>query len=410
MSVIIPPRNPLARHKLVAGRCQFMGQNTDSGGTNTQCMGQQGLNTFFPFTDPILVFTNWGVGGASGGEYVPSPTGTMTLTASVSQSSNFYQATKNGSASFTVASNATLFTDPVSCEIASGTPLFVRWFMQMGAGNKWPRGYQCFSGVRADNITEGTALTDLTMGGAMSFSSGADYGISGLLGITQTPKLAIACIGDSIMWGQGDDATGLATPTSLTGDGNGNWGWLQRAAFNSNVPCLVLARSGDQASLNLAPNCKKRRLLTGPSGPIVDWVVLMLGVNDATNGQTYTQLKTNLTSIITALHNHGVKVCLCTISPRTTSTDSWATTANQTMSASHGLSDPPNLVNTDLRGGNFYGADMMYDFAAKCESSVGSCIWKAGSVTADGVHPNQALHTSIATDAAVNLIAFMPVI
>jgi lysophospholipase L1-like esterase len=409
MAIITPPKNQFARYKLVAGRCQVMGQSGDSNGTNTQCMGQQGLNTFFSFTDPILVFTNWGVNGSSG-EYLPSPSGTITLTASVMQFGGFYQATRNGAVSFTVPPNATVLTDPVPCEILGTSQMYIRWFLQLSSGNKWPRGYQCLNTVKSDFITEGTALTDQTMSGTLGYSSGSDYGVSGLLGVTQTPKLAIACLGDSIMWGQGDDVTGLAGPSSTTGDGQGNFGWIQRAAYIANVPCLVLARAGDQASFNIVPNCKKRRLLTGPTGPVVDWVVLNLGANDTIAGQTYSQLKTSLTTIVTALHNRGVKVCICTISPHTTSTDNWATTANQTLAGFSRPSGANGLVNSDLRGGNFYGADMMYDFAAKCESSIGSCLWKTSGVTADGVHPNQSLHTSIGADAAANLLAFLPVL
>lgn len=414
------------RHKLVAGRCMQLGHNTDSGGTNTTVMGQQTLNTYFNFSDPILQFVGWGV--ASGvGEYVPSPSANMTLTASMgvlvaggATMSEYHQAMKSGNPSMIVAPNAILRTDPIpgnfvgkvaSAGGAAGM-LAVRYFGSVTSTNKWVRGFQNFNNVNglADYVAEAIGGSDSTMSGSLSYSAGADYCCSGVLGLTPTPQLAVALLGDSITWGQGDDATGLANPGPTTGDLLGNWGWAQRACFNNNVPALILAQSGDWASFNVGTNTKRQALLSHQGQPVVDWAVVMFGVNDTTNGQTYTQLKANLTSIVSGLHNRGIKVCINTISPHTTSTDSWATTGNQTPSGSSGSGSASAQVNADLRGGNWYGADMMYDFAAQCESSPGSWLWKtagANSTTFDGLHPNTTVHQAIATDFATNALKKM---
>jgi hypothetical protein len=111
-----------------------------------------------------------------------------------------------------------------------------------------------------------------------------------------------------------------------------------------------------------------------------------------------------------------------TITPRTTSTDGWATVANQTVVA--GCGQPRTDLNAWLRAGapvNGSGTPVaigtagavpcpyltgIYDAAATVEDATDPTKWKAATVlTGDGVHPNATGHALMA--AAINTAPFV---
>ncbi len=397
------------RYKIVAGRGQIGGQNSDSGGTNTTCMTLLALKPNMPFAiaAPRLMFTHFGVAGSSTDEYLANPSGTLTLRAAITANGVTKQATFGGAIECALNPGGVAVTDPLPIDIAASAAISVRYFISTASGNKWSRGQQIFTGL-GDACNEAVGGSDQTLSGTITNTNGAGYAYSGLLGLTASPQLSLALLSDSIGQGQGDDATGVATWGSSTGNGQGYWGWFGRACYGATIPFLQLSRAGDQASFNQPPYSYRKNMLNVlSSGPIVDWVFVALGTNDATNGRTYTQLKADLTAIVADYQRRGVKVCICSITPKTTSTDSWATVANQTVASGHGLTDGPAKVNQDLRSGNWYNADNFFDLGGYMESSIGSCVWAAG-YTADGLHPNQAAHIAVAAIAQSFISGLQP--
>jgi lysophospholipase L1-like esterase len=122
-----------------------------------------------------------------------------------------------------------------------------------------------------------------------------------------------------------------------------------------------------------------------------------MGINDVTGGDSAATLATNTNSLVGLFSPLG-PVALCTMSPVSTSTDSWATTANQTTVASNNTRATENT----RRAAGITGVKVVYDVNPAVESAVGpeSGVWKAPSYTADGTHPAVAAYKAEA--AAIN--------
>ncbi len=129
--------------------------------------------------------------------------------------------------------------------------------------------------------------------------------------------------------------------------------------------------------------------------------------NDMGDGRTAAQMEANLLTLWTTRHNAGQRVIQTTITPNTTSTDSWATTGNQTV-ANAGVEAHRVSLNNWIRAGAptvggtavapgtsgallagqvghpLYG---YWEIADEVETARNSGIWKAGYTT-DGLHPS----------------------
>jgi hypothetical protein len=103
----------------------------------------------------------------------------------------------------------------------------------------------------------------------------------------------------------------------------------------------------------------------------------------ANNHRAAAQMQTILPNVY-ALFS-GKRVYQATYEPYTTSTDSWATTANQTADATNG---DRITMNTAIRGG-LGGIAGYFDIASVAESALNSGKWKAPNWTSDGLHGNQ---------------------
>jgi hypothetical protein len=111
------------------------------------------------------------------------------------------------------------------------------------------------------------------------------------------------------------------------------------------------------------------------------------GINDVRGGSvTLASMQSTALANWQILVNKKIKVWACTLTPNTTSTDSWATTTNQTYANSTG-----NTVriqyNNWLRSLPSTLLTGIIETADTCESSRDSGLWKP-SYTSDGLHPN----------------------
>jgi hypothetical protein len=96
-------------------------------------------------------------------------------------------------------------------------------------------------------------------------------------------------------------------------------------------------------------------------------------------------------------------VWLATVAPRTTSTDNWATVANQTPVTGEAQRV---AYNTSLRTSPPSWVAGIFDVAAQVESSLNSGAWKATGTafgyTADGIHETTAGNLLIQNSAIIN--------
>ncbi len=181
---------------------------------------------------------------------------------------------------------------------------------------------------------------------------------------------AVLVMGDSIGEGNGYPHTGYSwvelmlqnisafsaatrSDTAYATHGGGGYGVINSALGN----------------VRAVEECKRKyiksRLQMVRDGQITH-VIIQFGRNDLTDGQTGSQIGTNVTALIALLKaaNAAVKCYVCTIPPKTTSTDSWKTLANQTVDSTD---TERAAYNTAVRAVTF-GQDGNLDIAAAVES------------------------------------------
>ncbi|MFO0906785.1 MAG: SGNH/GDSL hydrolase family protein [Isosphaeraceae bacterium] len=185
-----------------------------------------------------------------------------------------------------------------------------------------------------------------------------------------------------------------------TGDAYGDKGYLQRA-LGPTTPFVAFTRGSDSLQ-GWANRDYARMAMIAASG--CKNAIIELGVNDRSAGAA--TMESNLQKLTNQLLSLGVNVYATTLTPVTSSTDGFATTANQTPDA---YVSTLATYNTDLAA-NYasWGLSGVFDVSAAVSSSPGSGLWAAngtiGYETIDGVHLEGAGITNAATAVNVNLL------
>ncbi|MCF3941304.1 hypothetical protein [Gordonia tangerina] len=273
------------------------------------------------------------------------------------------------------------------------------------AGMKWPRGLTTNTGPQAglgEGVTVGSDLT-LPSTTAVSQSFVWVYSPAMILGEVATPAPTVAIIGDSIAASQADNA---------------DRGFIVRALEPLNLGYVWLPQQGETMSMWHTADEGGGRAVGLDH---VSHAICQYGVNDIfNNGNSLATWQTNALKLWTALAQRGISVFQTTITPKSSSTDSWATTANQTAAAQTGVR---NSVNDWLRAGAPLNPSTLaavavgtagallagqpdhpltgyFEVADQAESARNSGLWKvtgtANYATGDGTHPSGAMHTLMA--------------
>lgn len=137
------------------------------------------------------------------------------------------------------------------------------------------------------------------------------YGPWALVGDAGSDFPFVAHTGDSIPAGTGDSAT-------VVDAGRG----FMRRAMNNNIPFVNLCTSGDALSSGFA---LRQPLLQGATDVLSNY-----GTNDINGGATLATFQGLFITFCTNAAAYGARVWQTTIPPKTASTDTWATAANQT--------------------------------------------------------------------------------
>lgn len=271
-------------------------------------------------------------------------------------------------------------------------------------GQKWPRTMTTNTGLQA-GIGEGvTAGSDLTLPSITAVSSSFTWVFSPcmILGETAAPVVTVAQIGDSIAASQNDQA---------------DFGFILRA-LNNSYGYVSLAQQGETIAMFQTADEGGGR---GPALDHVSHAVCQYGVNDIyNNAVTLATYQASCLSLWTALARRGIKVFQTTITPKSTSTDSWATLANQTADAATSIRNNANdwfragspidpttkaavAIGTSgalLNGQAGHPLTGYFEVADLCESARNSGKWivtgAANYATSDGTHPTIAVHTLMA--------------
>lgn len=283
----------------------------------------------------------------------------------------------SGIAQGSVPDGEFLVSDPVSITIPANSLIGLKTYQTSTAG-VWsinlPMGSFIGSGIDSRFTSAASGLSDQTMSASVGSQSSTNFAPLGIIGTTTRPSFII--VGDSISYGQSD-----ATAVDATGD----FGSVARS-LGSYYGYTNLSRSGHQANKFISSHTQSVGLFQYASH-----LLCAFGSNDLyTLGSSAAVALGNLQTIwgyMTALGG-GRKAYQTTITPRTTSSDGWQTTANQTKTSGD---DKRLTLNASIRG-LATGLDGYFDIADAIESARDSGFWtpspSSNYYTSDGTHPN----------------------
>jgi len=268
----------------------------------------------------------------------------------------------------------------------------------------------------------GTTFSDLSVSGSFNGTNAFPDGYEPILilGIPKQQSPTVIAVGDSRCWENSTGANsitigGYSTAIDVA-DNDGNYSWFEKALSLTTSHCYWpwsnLSMQGDQLAHFLSANFSSsymggmgRLKAIGMAKPTA--VYMGLNINDFGNGVTLANMQKYEQEMIGLLRGLGVKyVFTDTTDPDTTSTDSWATTTNQTQASCSG-----NIIarNEALAAGTWAAYDFFIDQRPNSESSINSGLWAvngtAGWGTGDGLHASPQIVTLKAATAAAAIAA-----
>jgi hypothetical protein len=210
-------------------------------------------------------------------------------------------------------------------------------------------------------------------------------GCQAILGtVNATNARSFVIIGDSLCFGALDD-TGIGVM--------GSSGFVARALDDLGIPYFKWAFGGQQATnaATLSPT------LNADVGTMdFSDVICQYGLNDLRLGRTQALLLADYQTLYGLANFAGANKWQTTLTPRSTSTDSWATTANQSPQTDGNMA-ALNSVNAAIRAGlaNVHGVIEAADAAMSARDSD---IHKAPPIgTEDGTHFNSVRAALVAS-------------
>lgn len=294
-----------------------------------------------------------------------------------------------GATSVTIGSGAVVKSDLVPISIPAGAEFWERTVNLNATVTNYPI-IQLPSLATNLGVDDGCDAADKGNTGTIAAGGSNFTGAAAIMGtINKANARGFVFVGDSICFGFGVD-TGIGA--------KGGSGFLARATDVHGYPYARLCASSWSAQ-NLASN------LTLPAAFYAQIfftdVIQQLGSNDLANlSRTQAQLLADHQAIYGLFP--GKRIYQTTITSRTTSTDSWATTANQTISTV-GTMSLLNGINTAIRAG-VANVSAVLDVADAQMTARDSDIWATPPTpTLDGTHPNTTSHAAIAAAIAPGL-------
>lgn len=300
----------------------------------------------------------------------------------------------NGKRTYVIEPGTRATSDPIALDIKAGETFYVYTYVSVAsAGMKWPVGIQTNSPDGEGRI----AGADYTDAGTVTATAVFAYSPLQLLGRPPAAKtVSVGGIGDSIVAGNGD----------------GNTGGFWHRGLSGNISEQRVAYPSEQA---YAYNLRTYSQYRSPLLRAATHIVCELGINDVKGNQTLAALQGNLIPLWQKAARRAAKVYQTTLTPVSTSTDTWATVGNQTPGPNEAVRagfnnwlragapiDSTTSAGVAAGTGGALTAGMpghplagYIELADAVESARNSGIWKAAH-TGDGTHPNVTGHTALA--------------
>lgn len=380
----IPQLNAFPGWASCADRGQH-GQEYRSNGTDVTAMTRSRYSLTRDVKQLRLGFVGWWWDQVSGVNLEKLNDGPLTIRVALEINGIIIPLFFGGQRDGILEPGAVLLTDPVSAEAAAASTFFVRTYVTSD-GDRWNTNTIVSHIARpGEGYETGASVTDKTLSGTVTTAETRGFGPSLILAEARAGLPLVAAIGDSILYGQNDVTTTLGSTTDR--------GFIARAMLTGQVPYTKIGSGGDKTSgFKTWANSYNRRLLV----PGATHAVVYIGINGLRQGDTAASVIADLTIIYQWLADLGIEVWACTIGPRSTSTDSWATTVNQTPDTYNAnrvtVNEWIRTTPAPLTG--------YFDVADTIESARNSGIWKVnGSAfyyTTDGLHPSTRGHELMA--------------
>jgi hypothetical protein len=336
-----------------------------------------------------LVFANWVCDWHAGVRSEAGTGATMTLSAAVEYNGVNYPVRWSGSSNVAIPDGTTSAeSDAVTVTIPNGAAFFVRSYYQIpgnvvicdtGTGVNAALSPAASGGDEANGeklYVGGTTQVSGTGGLAANGTQAVGLCFRPVAITSPSATKAWLLLGDSRQQGYSDAYTGTSSDKGQLARSVGPYSGY----CNAGVP-------SDSASIFVSSHAKRVGL-----APYFTHVVCEYGTND-TATRTATQIQNDLTAIASYF---AIPVYQTTFGPRTTSTDAWATTANQTAYAQNSVK---NTVNAAIRAG-LSGMAGHFEIADIVESARDSGKWavngSANYFTNDGIHEVNTANIAIA--------------
>ena len=364
----------------VASRCGI--SQSVGGAGNPQSMARTRHVAMDQVISPQIVYGNWVVNSSN---TEVSIAGTATIEASIEYPiGTFTRVTFSGSNSGSCPAGSNLVSDAASVSIPKGAVFFVRTYWLSAAGMPYVIG-NGLNNATGTSVTSGeyfqygASVSNTVMGGTINNTSVSTL-FKPLAIIGPTSRVSWFSAGDSRLGLGGSGAT-----YDTASDALGLLGEHERY-LGRDYAVIHAGRSGDSVRAATTNGYTLRLALS----QYCSHIACEYGFNDLDAGaRTATVILADLVTF--AAYFSGKPFWQSTISPASTSTDSFATTVNQTTKASNAQRV---LLNAAIRFGSapFHG---VFEVADQMESARDSGLWKAPGYTVDGIHGNQLANTNM---------------
>lgn len=355
---------------LVASRARMFTVLDQSGNTQTMCRSAHIATE--NLTAIKVAFASFYNGGNIGGVVIDTGSGAATSVKFGIEypAGTFVQGLFSGSSGGSIPDVGVLWSDYAAVNIPTGATFWIRPLRINANGiffNQWQNSFL------GEACEIGGTLSDKTISGTISNVQPWSTPPLAIVGLTTNASVIIA--GDSLAAGTGDVEDSSASALGY----NGKIGVVARSL--GNIPFVNIGRGSAQAQFWATEAVGADAVVQKGSH-----LAIVLGSNDINGGRTAAQVIADVQTVA-ALGWTSQKKYPCTILPRATSSDNFATLVNQTTQL------PFNTIKNTYNAtalAILAGTTGTYDLASSLESSSGSGLWVAATppnVHSDGVHP-----------------------
>lgn len=289
-----------------------------------------GFDAFAKINTVAVLFGNWGLGEAISQS-------DLTITAAIEYPVNtITPLTFRGATSVLLKPGTVCAADPLGVDIPRNARAYIRTYaVCSGTGTTLP--ISAYANGTGDQ-QERDVHTDRTLSGNAAGSATYCYG----------PLQVLATVEESAMISP-LVACGLDSLTAGAGGAPADVGWVSKFCIDNHIPVINISQYGSKAQdFATSPNTRRRRMAMMDG---CTHAVLLHGTNDAVTGTSVATMQGYLLTEWRLFWERGIKVYGCTLPPETTSTDNWATLANQTLVSSWALAGRVTQLNAWIMDG-----------------------------------------------------------